>query len=229
MCGRYSLLVPTKAVQRFFGCVAGATTFAPRYNIAPTLLAPVVTGCNGGAPNLSLMRWGLTPAWSTSSNNGYSMFNARVETVATKPAYRDAYRERRCLVPADGFYEWKKQGNIKEPYRISLTNEEIFAFAGLWERRENGPTSVIDSFTILTTPANSLISPIHARMPVILPPETHTDWLSGSELEPLRSPYPAEKMSTYPLDSYVNDARHDDLKCLSPAQRNSQPDFFTSS
>lgn len=229
MCGRYSLLVPKKAVQRLFGCVASSINFSPRYNIAPSQIAPVVTRQNDGAQNLNLMRWGLTPSWSTSTKNRYSLFNARVETVATKRAYRDAFNKRRCLVPADGFYEWKKQGNIKEPYRISLTNEAIFAFAGLWERQDNGPSSVIDSFTILTTPANSLISPIHARMPVILPPETHTDWLSGSELEPLLSPYPAEKMNTYPLDSYVNDARHDDLKCLSPAQRNPQPDFFSSS
>jgi len=229
MCGRYSLLAPKKAVQRLFGCVTSAINFSPRYNIAPSQIAPVVTRHNDGAQNLKLMRWGLAPSWSTSTNNRYSLFNARVETVATKRTYRDAYRERRCLVPADGFYEWKKQGNIKEPYRISLTNKKIFAFAGLWERRDNGATSPIDSFTILTTSANSLISPIHARMPVILPTEAQTDWLSGSELEPLLSPYPAENMTTYPLDPYVNDARHDDLKCLSPAERNAQADFFSSS
>ena len=229
MCGRYSLLASMKVVQRLFRCVTGAINFPSRYNIAPSQFAPVVALHSDGAPKLSLMRWGLIPAWSTSNNNRYSMFNARVETVATKPAYRNAFKKRRCLVPTDGFYEWKKKRNVKEPYRISLTSHKVFAFAGLWERRENGPTSVIDSFTILTTPANSLISPIHARMPLIIPPEVHTDWLSGSKPEPLLLPYPAAKMNAYPLDSYVNNAKHDDLRCLTPAKKNSQCEIFNRS
>ena len=227
MCGRFTLRSPAVSIASLFDGL-DVPEWNPRYNIAPTQPVPTVRHFDGNR-TFSQLRWGLVPSWAKDLAVGTRMINARGETVASKPAFRDAFKQRRCLVLADGFYEWKKQGNIKKPYRISPINEEIFAFAGLWERRENGPTSVIASFTILTAPANSLISPIHARMPVILPPETHTDWLSGSELEPLLSPYPAEKMSTYPLDSYVNDARHDDLKCLSPAQKNSQPDFFTSS
>jgi len=229
MCGRYSLLAPTEAVERLFGCTTSLMNFSPRYNIAPSQFAPVIALHNDGVPNLSLMRWGFVPAWSTSKNNPYSMFNARAETVATKLAYRDAFKKRRCLVPTDGFYEWKNQGNIKEPYRISLINHKLFAFAGLWERQEKARGSVIDSFTILTTSANSLISPIHTRMPLILPPEVHTDWLSGSEPEPLLLPYPAAKMNTYALDSYVNNAKHDNPRCLTPAKKNSQRDIFNRS
>ena len=226
MCGRYSLLSPAKAVQRLFRCVSSEVNFSPRYNISPNQFAPVVALQDNGTQSLSLMKWGLIPTWSKSNNNRYSMFNARVETVSTKRAYSDAFKKRRCLVPTDGFYEWKKHGSMKEPYRISLTNEKVFAFGGLWERWENGSASVIHSFTILTTPANALISPIHARMPLILPPEVHMDWLSGFEPESFLLPYPAENMNTYPLDSYVNDAKHDDSRCLTPAKKRFQRDLF---
>jgi len=226
MCGRYSLLAPAEAVRGLFKCVREIPKFSPRYNIAPTQSAPVVILHDNGERTLSMMRWGLVPTWSAGPDKRFSMFNARAETVATKPAYRSAFRKRRCLVPADGFFEWKKKLNVRQPYRISLEDDSVFAFAGLWEHWEKGSTSVINSFTILTTSANSLISTIHARMPVILPSEVHTDWLSGPKPEELLSPYSVAKMKTYPLDSYVNNAHHDDAKCLTPARMTSHPDVI---
>ena len=229
MCGRYSLIAPVEAVRALFKFEGATPNFAPRYNIAPTQAAPVIIQRKNGERELVVMRWGLVPAWSKGPDNRYSMFNARAETVHEKQAYRVAFDKRRCLVPVDGFYEWHRSSGTKMPYRISLIDECLFAFAGLWERQEKARGSVIDSFTILTTSANSLISPIHTRMPLILPPEVHTDWLSGSEPEPLLLPYPAAKMNTYALDSYVNNAKHDNPRCLTPAKKNSQRDIFNRS
>ena len=217
MCGRYSFLAPAEAVRNLFKFNGTTPNFPPRYNIAPTQPAPVVILSNDGERELILMRWGLVPAWSKGPDSRFSMFNARAETVAKKSAYRVAFQKRRCLVPVDGFYEWKTNGGAKQPYRISLIDGSVFAFAGLWEHWEDGTGSIIESFTVITTSANSLISPIHDRMPVILPPEAHSQWLAGSKSEGLLAPYSATEMKAYPVDPYVNDARHDDAKCLAPA------------
>ena len=217
MCGRYSLVAPAEAVRSLFKFQGAIPNLAPRYNIAPTQAAPVIIQRKNSEREVVAMRWGFVPTWSKGPDNRYSMFNARAETVHEKPAYRAAFEKRRCLVPVDGFYEWRRSSRTKIPYRISLIDECLFAFAGLWEHWEGSDGSFIDSFTIITTPANSLISRIHDRMPVIMPLEVHTEWLSRSGAEQLLTHYSAEKMKAHPVDAYVNDARHDDPKCISPS------------
>ena len=216
MCGRYSLITPVKAVRALFKFEGATPNFAPRYNIAPTQAAPVIIQKKNGERELVVMRWGLVPAWSKGPDNRYSMFNARAETVHEKRAYRFAFEKRRCLVPVDGFYEWRRSSGIKIPYRISLIDECLFAFAGLWEHWEGSDGSFIDSFTIITTRANSLISRIHDRMPVIIPLKVHTEWLSRCGAAELLIPYSTEKMKAHPVDAYVNDVRHDEPMCIWP-------------
>ncbi len=167
MCGRFTLRTPTHRLAEAFG-VRDLPNLPPRYNIAPTQDAAVVRpGPEGEARELAMLRWGLVPSWSEGPS-AYSMINARAETVATKPAFRAAFRHRRCLVPADGFYEWQRVDGGKQPYLVELASGEPFAFAGLWEHWEGG--DVIESFTIIVTEANELLRPIHERMPVILDP-----------------------------------------------------------
>ena len=167
MCGRYSLVATAEAVRALFKFEGATPNLAPRYNIAPTQAAPVVIQRKNGERELVSMRWGFVPAWSKGPDNRYSMFNARAETVHEKPAYRVAFEKRRCLIPVDGFYEWRQSSGTKMPYRISLINKSLFAFAGLWEHWEGSDGSFIESFTIITTQANSLISPKTPRILVV--------------------------------------------------------------
>ena len=164
-----------------------------------------------------MTRWGLIPSWAKDLKIGYSTINARAETVDTKPSFRSAFKKRRCLVPADGFYEWQKVDSSKQSYRITLKDEGIFAFAGLWELWKG--EEKIESFTIIVTDANDFLRPIHDRMPVILEPADYDFWLDGEvqsveTLKGLLKPYSSEKMTTYPVSKRVNSPKNDDPACI---------------
>lgn len=196
MCGRYSLIADLRDLQGRFS-FEEFQDYAPYHNIAPT--SRVLTVRGGEARRAEVIRWGLVPSWAKELSVGSRMFNARGETVAEKPAFRTALRRRRCLVLADAFYEWQKTPSGKRPMRIALASGEPFAFAGLWETWKDPSGAVIPSCTIITTAPNELISPIHDRMPVILPKEMEDLWLDEQVQDPavladLLRPYPAEDM-----------------------------------
>lgn len=222
MCGRYSLTSDIERIEERFVCNTSALSYVPRYNIAPTqpVLALINTEDNTER-RAGFLRWGLIPSWAKDPSVGNKMINARSETVAEKPSFKRALRRRRCLILADGFYEWKKHGKTKTPMYIGLASREPFAFAGLWEKwlAESGET--IHSCTIITTTPNSLMDGIHQRMPVILPREAESVWLdrtidSPESLLPLLAPYPAEGMDAYAVSGLVNSPRNDTAECLTP-------------
>lgn len=221
MCGRYSITTPFEALARLFAVTGPLPNLPPRYNLAPTQSAPVVRS-NAGARELVLLRWGLIPAWSKEGPSSTPLINARAETVAQKPAFRSAFRARRCLVPADGFYEWQAGPKVKQPYHIAMADQQPFALAGLWERwQPKAPgEAAIESFVILTTDANTLCRPIHHRMPVIVAPDHYELWLTGPRevAEGLLRPYPARAMVAQPIGPRVNQVRNDDPACLEPLQ-----------
>jgi putative SOS response-associated peptidase YedK len=217
MCGRYSLTSPVEAVRRLFGLVPG-DAMAARYNVAPSQVVPLVRRRDSGN-EVAMLRWGLIPAWAKDPAIGHKMINARSETVAEKPAFRNAYRRRRCLVPADGFYEWKRLGGRKAPYRIVIGDGEPFAFAGLWEAWLSPQGDDVETFTILTTDANAVLAPVHHRMPVILPAELYDPWLdpAASPDAAWLAPRELPGLRAYRVSTYVNSPAHDDAGCLEPA------------
>ena len=202
MCGRFTRSTPIGALAELFDVPAGFD-LPPSYNVAPTQLVAAVRAIpESPQRELTLLKWGLVPSWADDPKIGYKLINARSETAATKPSFRNALRHRRCLIPADGFYEWQKVETKKQPYLTGVGQGEVFALAGLWEDWErNG--EVIQSCTILTTEANELMRPLHDRMPVILPPETYDRWLDPTvdvrTLQELLRPFPAEKMNARPV------------------------------
>jgi len=229
MCGRFTLRAPASVVAEHFA-VFDMPPFSPRFNIAPSQpvvvvrLDPQRTPPQMGTANL---RWGLIPSWAKDPAIGNRMINARWETAAGKPAFRAAFRRRRCLVAADGFYEWQRTGKQKQPYFIRMHDESPFAFAGLWEAWEGPDHSFIESCTLLTTEPNELIRPIHNRMPVILAAEAYQQWLdpdvqNPDQLAPLLPPYPSKEMVADPVSTYVNSPAHDDPRCIEP-----QRDLFS--
>lgn len=216
MCGRYTRRYTWKQVHAFLDLkFPDVEEMAPSYNVAPSQAAPVCRA-EGGKRGLAPMQWGLIPAWSKDGKPG--PINARCETAATNGLFRNAYHQRRCLVPADGFYEWKKAGNAKQPYFIHLLNDRIFCFAGLWERWQDAGRAV-ESFTILTTRPNELVATIHDRMPVILRKEAFDVWL-GADPAPadLFEPFPAEEMTCHPVSTRVNSPRNNDASLCSAEQ-----------
>lgn len=218
MCGRYALHSRLPRLAALFG-VRPPDSLRPRYNIAPSQDAPVVRCTDAGREWVAL-RWGLLPPRVRTERPRFSMINARAETLAHKPAYRAAFRRRRCLVPADGFYEWRVQGGVKRPWHIRRRDGEPFAFAGLWERWE-GEGRVIESFTIVVTEACEALRPIHARMPVILDRDEYDLWLDPgigdpARLEPLLDPYPADRLEAYRVSTYVNRPEHEGERCIAP-------------
>ena len=226
MCGRYSLTTPLDAFRALFD-VENLINLPPRYNIAPTQDAAVVRLSDGGTRELTLLRWGLIPSWSKDAAIGSRMINARAETVADKPSFRSAFRHRRCLVPADGFYEWRTEDGRKQPFRIGMKGGAPFAFAGLWEQWTATAASTgisegesVETFAILTTEANEKLRPIHARMPVILAPECYDQWLDAANdrdsLLSLLRPYPVAPMAFYRVSTVVNNVRNDDPSCTAP-------------
>jgi len=221
MCGRFTLRAPASVVAEQFG-LFDAPPFTPRFNVAPTQPVAVVRCSPEEAEprrELAWLRWGLIPSWAKDAAIGNRLINARSETAAEKPAYRAAFRRRRCLVVADGFYEWQRTGRAKQPHFIHLRDDRPFAFAGLWETWEGPEEGPIESCTLLTTEPNELIEPIHNRMPVILATEDYERWLDPAvqqpnELVPLLRPYPADQMAAYPVSTYVNSPSRDDPRCI---------------
>jgi len=210
--------------------------FAPSYNIAPQSTQPVVrVGRDSGRREMALLRWGLVPYWAKDAKIGYSTINARAEEAPSKPAYREALKRRRCLVPADAFYEWQKvDAKTRHPFAFALASGEPYAFAGLWESwRPKEPDSAtrLETFTILTTDPNELMEPVHNRMPVILAPKDYNRWLEPGDparlpLDLLR-PYPAERMKAWSVSDRVGNARNDDPELLAPSQEPlTQQDLF---
>ena len=178
MCGRYSL-APQAGILRAHFKLDATPIVRPCYNISPSQDCPVIVKQRSTARKLTFMRWGLIPSWSSGPTNKFSMFNARSETVSEKPAFREALTRRRCLIPTDGYYEWTSQKTNKQAYRITMQNQTIFAFAGLWESwQRNGKK--INSFTILTAQSSPAVSQIHHRMPLIVAPHHYTDWLANT-------------------------------------------------
>lgn len=193
----------------------------PRFNIAPTQVVPVVRAGADGHRQWAPCRWGLIPPWAKDLKIGARMINARSETAADKPSFRKALATRRCLIPTDGFYEWAKNPDGKQPYHIRFSDRRAFAFGALWERWHQNPGETVDSFTILTTSPNSVAEPIHDRMPVILAPETWEEWLAPSPLSPARRetlfvPFPANEMEAVAVSKRVNSPANDDGGCLEP-------------
>ncbi len=221
MCGRYTLTANLEEVAAEFRVSTGTLTHQPRYNIAPTQDVLVIVEENG-TPQLVSLRWGLVPHWAKAINSRYSMINARAETVAEKPSYRRSFEKRRCLIVADGFYEWKKVDGQKIPLYIRLTSGRPFGLAGLWDvwtPPEGGEP--LRSCTIITTAPNELLASIHNRMPVILPRPAIDLWLDTTApdkgaLLALLKPYSADEMEAYPVSHYVNSPMNDSPKCIEP-------------
>ncbi len=209
MCGRFAFYSPSEATAALFG-VSASITVEPRFNIAPSQYIAGIRETDEAGRELAMFRWGLVPFWAKDPAIGNRMINARAETVAEKPSFRAAYRHRRCLVLADGFYEWKKEGAGKVPYFISLANGEPFAFAGLWETWQSKESEeIIQSTTLITTAANEFISTVHHRMPVILQPDTADRWLAGDDnlLSDVAGNSPT--FQAWPVDKRVNNARNE--------------------
>lgn len=217
MCGRFTLTIPQEQLQLAFPWLSFPFGLSPRYNIAPTQPVAVVPGSE--EPAVKLFRWGLIPFWAKDPKIGNRMINARSETLSDKPSFRDAYRHRRCLVLADGFFEWQKISGqrAKTPFLVRLKSGDPFAFAGLWDRWRSPDGSEVLSCTIITTRPNELVAPIHNRMPVILPPDAYKDWLDPAGQSSIRlQPYPAAEMTAYPVTTLVNNPANDLPACTIP-------------
>ena len=224
MCGRFTQRLSWRALHELLDLIGPPANLRPRYNVAPGQRIAAVRLAHDGR-RLSMLRWGLIPAWAKEPAIGYRMINARAETAHRKPAFRAAFRTRRCLIPADGFYEWTRQGRTRQPWLFALKGGGIFAFAGLWERwtvrdglpltgalAELAPGDTLETCTIVTTQANATVAPVHDRMPAILPREALDPWLAGDPV-PL-APYPAEAMTLHPVSTHVNKPANDDARCV---------------
>lgn len=231
MCGRFRLGKGREALKKHFGA-HNDVDWDPRYNVAPGQdIVTLRQDRSEPKRHLSLMRWGLIPNWAKDANAGYKMINARCETAADAPAFRDALLSRRCLIPADGFYEWKKQGKAKQPYCFTLHDDSIFAFAGLWDRWKSPEGNWIETCSILTTTPNDLVRDIHDRMPVILPPDNYDLWLDPGftrrdSIAELLLPLPASAMKKFAVSTRVNDVKNEDPDCSAPAAEAPQITMF---
>jgi putative SOS response-associated peptidase YedK len=223
MCGRFRQTRSQKQLEERFQA-EGEVEVIPRFNIAPTQLIPVVRQ-NPKEPvrELSLVRWGLIPSWAKDASAAARMINARSETAATKPAFQDALKFRRCLVPADGFYEWSRTGKSKQPYCFEVNEGELFAFAGIWDRWKGPSGNAVETCSILTTTPNGATSPVHDRMPVILDPDGYDLWLDpgmrdASVASELLRPCDARLMRWYPVSTRINHVANDDKECSAPVE-----------
>jgi len=223
MCGRYSLATPAQQVAEHFG-LAEVPQLSRRYNIAPThSVATVRRPIDASAPMLEFRRWGLIPSWAKDPGIGARMINARVETAAEKPAFRAAFRRRRCLVPADGFYEWKPHPKRRRPHYLQLAAGGLIGLAGLFEAWESPEGEIIESCTLLTTVANAVVSALHDRMPVIVDPEHYPAWLDPDLQDPdailsLTRPSISDRLRFHPVSFRVNNPRNDDPVCVEPIE-----------
>ena len=226
MCGRFTQRMTWRELHQRMDLIGTPLNLPPRYNVAPSQDIAVIRAIEDGR-TLVMLRWGLIPAWAKQPNIGYRLINARSETAAEKPSFRSAFRARRCLIPADGFYEWRREGKTRQPWLFGLRDGAPFAFAGLWERwtvpagaaltgslSERSPGDAVETCTILTTAANETVAPVHGRMPVILPPDAYGPWLAGEDVA--LAPYPADDMTAHPVSTLVNRPANDDPRCVEP-------------
>ena len=226
MCGRFTNRFTWKELHERLDLIGTPLNLRPRYNVAPSQDVAVARAAEEGR-TLALLRWGLIPAWAKDHAIGHKLINARSETAAEKPSFRSAFRHRRCLIPADGFYEWQRRGGTRQPWLFGLRDGAPMFFAGLWERwtvpegaaltgslAERSPGDAVETCTILTTAANATVATVHGRMPVILAPDAWDAWLTGEEV-PL-GPYPADVMTAHPVSTHVNRPANDDPRCVEP-------------
>lgn len=223
MCGRFKLTVPFREIVRLYN-LTNSVNLPARYNIAPTQdVLAVLGGAERNQRRGEMMRWGLVPFWAKDTKIGYSLINAKAETVAERPAVREAFKKRRCIIPADGFYEWQKtDSKRKQPYLITLKSDRPFGFAGLWEKwTDKASGEVIGSCTIITTEPNALCAPIHNRMPVILDPGDYARWLGewpviSNELQEMLRPYYAKPMKAVKIGSRIGNVKYDEPSLIEP-------------
>ena len=226
MCGRYELHTQAAALALAFG-VPFPAQMRPRYNIAPMQDVPIIRRSAAGERELVNVRWGLVPRWAKDPSIGNRMINARSETLADKPSFRTALKRHRCLLPTDGFYEWKQTpSGSKQPIHIGMKDASPFAFAGLFERWLSPAGEVLDTCTIITTQANALLSPLHDRMPAIIAPVAYDRWLdvANEDTAPLFAPYPAEAMMYYPVSLRVNSVKNDDASLIKRVDEAASPE-----
>jgi putative SOS response-associated peptidase YedK len=220
MCGRFTLTADGETVRTAYGLADAPFDHRPRYNIAPQQDVLVVANGKSGR-RAGIMRWGLVPSWAETPADGARMINARSETVTERPAFREAFEQRRCIIPADGFYEWRNAGGIKIPMRVTRSSGEPFAFAGLWERWQRGEDPPLYTCTILTTSPAASIADIHDRMPVMLTPEQYDLWLAADAdpetLQSLLRPYHDADLVAYPVSNLVNKVENDGPDNIAPA------------
>ncbi len=223
MCGRFTRKENMQLLAEQLGLKVLPPLY-PRYNIAPSqLVACVRTNPEIRQRECKELKWGLVPSWAKDVSIGNKLINARGETVAEKPAFRKAFKHQRCLVLADGFYEWKREGKTKQPYYIRFKDHRLFAFAGLWERWEKNETDPLESCALITTGPNTVMEPIHNRMPVILASKYYDEWLDPSlhaveRFNALLRPFPSQEMEAYPVRQIVNNPRNDQPECVMPIQ-----------
>jgi putative SOS response-associated peptidase YedK len=230
MCGRFARRSTQEVLADWFGVeIEDMPWFAPTFNAAPQSTQPIVRlNRDAGTREFAVARWGLVPFWAKDAKFGYSTINARAEEVVAKPAYREAFKKRRCLVPADAFYEWQKlDAKTKRPFAIALRSGEPYAFAGLWESWKPKDAEPLETFTIVTTDSNEVTERLHDRMPVILEPRDYDRWLEpGDPTHPptdLLRPFPAEKMHAWPVSDRIGNVRNDDPNLLTPAEPEPEP------
>ncbi|MGB1287328.1 MAG: SOS response-associated peptidase [Aggregatilineales bacterium] len=219
MCGRYTLTTDSSTLQKTFNLdELPEVEIQARYNIAPTQPVSVITSAR--PRQLTFMQWGLVPSWAKDPSIGHKMINARSETVHEKPSFRSAFKRRRCIIPADGFYEWKKEGKVKKPQFIHMKNRAVFGLAGLWETWQSPHGDELITCTILTTEPNDLVKPLHHRMAVILPSDHYDTWLNtdsdAPELKALFDPYPPDDMRAYEVSTMVNSPRNEGPDLIVP-------------
>jgi putative SOS response-associated peptidase YedK len=223
MCGRYRLSRRKQPVEEYFDCT-GEEDWSPRYNIAPTQPIPMIRQHpKEPVRQISTMRWGLIPSWSKDTSGAASMINARSETAATKPAFRDPIRLRRCLIPADGFYEWSRTQKAKQPFCFEVNDGGLFAFAGLWDRWKDPSGGWIKTCSILTTTPNAVTTAVHDRMPVILHPDSYDLWLDPGMTDvqvasEFLKPFDPSLMRCYPVSTRINHVANDDEECSRPVE-----------
>jgi putative SOS response-associated peptidase YedK len=221
MCGRFTLHTPESRIREAFNLdVSESLGLHPRYNIAPSQQVPIIRDTESGR-EMVMAKWGLIPHWSKEAKTKYSTINARIETVAEKPTYRSPFKHRRCLIPADGFYEWKMVDGRKVPHHIRMRDNDVFALAGLWDRWE-GDGGSLDSCSIIVMPANETMKSLHERMPAIIAPAHYDPWMDSgvtdkAEIMSYLTSAPSNQLMTYPISAWVNSPKHDDDRCIEPA------------
>jgi putative SOS response-associated peptidase YedK len=229
MCGRYRRSRRKQLVEEYFGAVSEEHDWNPRYNVAPSQPVLIIRqDAREPVRKVSAVRWGLIPSWSKDPSIGYKTINGRSERVATTPSFRDPFKSQRCLVPADGFYEWKRERKTKQPYCFEMNDGNLFAFAGLWDKWKSPQGEVVESCTILTTSPNPLLADIHDRMPVILSPDNYDLWLDPAfqdtrSVSQMLKPFDPVLMKRYPVSMRVNLVQNDDADCAKQVELDASP------